>query len=74
MKVVYPTRAHAVRKYNLLNGIHGSKVRYERREITRGGVAHNDQHIQKMFIDGAMERLGDEAWKYATSKGTKSKS
>ena len=73
MKVVYPTRAHAVRKYNRLNGIHGSKVRYERRERTRGGVAHNDEVIQKQFIDGAMERLGDEAWKYANKQGNKIK-
>ena len=43
------------RSYNRLNGIQGSKVRFESRERTRGGVAHNDKHIQKMFIDGLME-------------------
>ena len=32
MTVVYPTRAHAVRKYNRLNGIQGSKVRYHDEE------------------------------------------
>ncbi len=73
MKVVYPTRPHAERKYNWLNGIHGSEVCYECRERTRGGVAHNDKIIQKMFIDGTMERLGDEAWKYANKQGNKIK-
>jgi transposase len=71
MKVVYPTRAHAVRKFNRLNGIQGSKVHYIPRKRTRGGVAHDNKLIQKLFIDGAMEILGDEAWKYANKQGGK---
>lgn len=67
--VIYCTRAHAIREYNRLNGISGTKVKPYVAKRSRGGDSHNSRRLQKEFINGAVDILGDDAWRYALKRG-----